>query len=177
MRQAREDAAEALRERRDVGRLAPAAKSKSLQALAEKLDRIAAAVEAGETAPDVAKAELESAEKAGTPYYRQLGYASGGVAVANLGGSRANDLIWRDIRVSKAGRYRIEVRYLTEERTAFNAQIDYGQVIGVSVDNTKCKTGSYAVEVGLAKGMHTVRLFNGTGRMPDIDALLVTRVK
>ena len=62
-RQAREDAAEAIRERRDAVRTAPAAKSKSLLALAEKLDRIAAAVEAGETAPDAAKAELESAEK------------------------------------------------------------------------------------------------------------------
>ena len=62
-RQAREDAAEALRERRDAVRMVPAAKSKSLLALAEKLDRIAAAVEAGETAPDAAKAELESAEK------------------------------------------------------------------------------------------------------------------
>ena len=121
--------------------------------------------------------ELESAEKAGTPYYRQLGYASGGVAVANLGGSRANDLIWRGIRVSKAGRYRIDVRYLTEERTAFNEQIDYGQVIGVSAENTKCKPGSHAVEMELAEGLHTVRLFNGTGKMPDIDALLVTQVK
>lgn len=63
MRQAREDAAEALRERRDVVRMAPAAKSKSLLALAEKLERIAAAVEAGETSPDAAKTELESAEK------------------------------------------------------------------------------------------------------------------
>lgn len=62
-RQAREDAAEAIRERRDAVRTVPAAKSKSLLALAEKLDRIAAAVEAGETAPDAAKAELESAEK------------------------------------------------------------------------------------------------------------------
>ena len=62
-RQAREDAAEAIRERRDAVRTVPAAKSKSLLALAEKLDRIAAAVEAGETAPDAAKAELKSAEK------------------------------------------------------------------------------------------------------------------
>ena len=141
---------------------------------AERIDR---EVYEAEDAFLSAYQELETAEKAGTPYYRQLGYASGGVAVANLGGSRANDLIWRDIRVSKAGRYRIDVRYLTEDRTAFNAQIDYGQVIGVSVDNTKCKTGSYAVEVELSKGMHTVRLFNGTGKMPDVDALLVTRMK
>ena len=62
-RQAREDAAKALRERRDAVRTAPAAKSKSLLALADKLDRIAAAVESGEVAPDAAKAELESAEK------------------------------------------------------------------------------------------------------------------
>ena len=141
---------------------------------AERIDR---EVYEAEDAFLSAYQELESAEKAGTPYCRQRGQASGGVVVANLGGSRANDLIWRDIRVSRAGRYRIDVRYLTEERTAFNEQIDYGQVIGVSVDNTKCKTGSYVVEVELAEGLHTVRLFNGAGRMPEVDALLVTRVR
>ena len=62
-RQAREAAVEALRERRDAVRTSPAAKSKSLLDLAEKLERIAAAVEAGEAAPDMAKVELESAEE------------------------------------------------------------------------------------------------------------------
>ena len=141
---------------------------------AERIDR---EVYEAEDAFLPAYQELESAEKRGTPYYRQLGYASGGVAVANLGGSRANDLLWRDIRVSKAGRYRIDVRYLTEDRAAFNVQIDRGKVVAVSVENTKCKPGSHTVELELAEGLHTVRLFNGTGKMPDVDALLVTRLK
>ena len=117
--------------------------------------------------------ELDPAEKAGTPFFRQSPTASGGVTVANLGGSRDNDLVWKDIRVSTDGKYRFDVRYQADERRSFYMQVDYGPAVAVSVDVTKGQSKSHTVELPLKAGMHTVRLFNAVGRLPDIDALQV----
>lgn len=96
--------------------------------------------------------------------------------VANLGASRDNDLLWRDIRVSTAGRYRFEVRYQSDEKRTFYVQVDYGPAVAVTVDNTKSQSKSWSVDLDVRAGSHTVRVFNSAGRTPDIDALLVNRL-
>ena len=140
----------------------------------KRLDR---EVYEAETAYLPAYQELDPAEKAGTPCFRQSPTASGGVVVANLGGRRDNDLVWRDVRVSEAGRYRIDLRYQADERRSFYMQVDYGPAVAVSVDVTRGQSKSHAVDLPLKAGMHTVRLFNAVGRLPDVDALLVTRLE
>ena len=129
-----------------------------------------------ETAYLAAYQELDSAEAAATPYFRQAANASGGVVVANLGASRDNDLLWRGIRVSTAGRYRFEVRYQSDEKRTFYVQVDYGPAVAVTVDNTMSQSKSWSVDLDVRAGSHTVRVFNSAGRAPDIDALLVNRL-
>ena len=120
--------------------------------------------------------ELTDALKAGTPVYRQDARASGGVVVANLGGVRGNDLVWKDVRVSKPGRYRLEIRLIADRCAEMSVQVDRGEVVRQQVPETKGTVGSVAFERDLAAGEHEVRLFC-KDRLPAIDVLNVTSVK
>jgi len=85
---------------------------------ARRLDRT---VYEAETAFLPAYHELDEKPKAGTPRHEQCAAASGGVVVSGLGGAVGNDLVWKDVRVSAAGRYRFEIGIIAESDFSFSA--------------------------------------------------------
>ena len=139
----------------------------------KRLDR---EVYEAETAYLPAYQEIREAKTVGTPFVRQHFPASGGALVSNLGGTRDNELLWKDIRLSEAGRYSFDIRYQSAEKRSFYVQIDYGPAMVVNVDNTKGLSRSHVIEADLKPGLHVVRVFNAMGRSADMDALIVKRL-
>ena len=106
--------------------------------------------------------------------YDQVAGASGGVAVANLGGRETNDLIWKDVHVSEPGSCRIVFRCSAAAARAFFVQVDGGakQRLEVAAADGFSEV-SLAAE--LAKGTHTVRLSNADAKMPVLDLMRIQR--
>jgi hypothetical protein len=116
---------------------------------------------------------LESSQIQGRAYYKAMDGASGGMAAVNLGKRDSNDLIWRDVHISKPGRYTFTFRCASPDERKFLVQIDGGERAAL-----KCRaTGGGFAEVHyrptLSAGVHTVRLTNPYAPMPDVDSMHV----
>ena len=97
--------------------------------------------------------------------------ASGGTYVRYIGNRASNDLVWKDVKVDAAGEYVLAFDYAAPEDRAFDLSIDGGAAMRVATPGTAGKIGTVKVTVPLAAGMHTIRLFNATAWMPDLDRL------
>ena len=117
--------------------------------------------------------ELWDATKAGTAFPDQMKEASGGVYVRYIGNRASNDLVWKDVKVDAAGEYVLAFDYAAPEDRAFDLSIDGGAATRVATPGTAGKIGTAKVTVPLAAGVHTIRLFNATAWMPDLDRLTV----
>ena len=108
-----------------------------------------------------------------TAIYEEDSTCSGGVKASWLGGRADNDLSWRNVYVEKAGRYALRLNCLAKEpRTLF---ID---VNGTTIDSlTFTSQDEQVVLANLKKGRNEVRLWNGDGRMPDVDYMIVDDAK
>ena len=117
--------------------------------------------------------ELKNHKAFLTAVYEEDSTCSGGVKASWLGGRADNDLRWRDVYVEKAGRYALRLNCLTDKaRTLF---ID---VNGTTIDSlTFTSQDEQVVLANLKKGRNEVRLWNGDGRMPDVDYMIVDDAK
>ena len=104
-----------------------------------------------------------------TAIYEEDSRCNGGVKASWLGGRANNDLRWRDVYVQKSGSYALRLNCLTDEpRTV------YIDVNGKTVDSLLFTANSeQTVFATLKKGRNEVRLWNATGRMPDVDCMTV----
>ncbi len=105
----------------------------------------------------------------GSAFCAEAAGASGGVLVRRLGGRESNDLVWKDVRVSRAGEYELALDYAPggETRFAF-LQIDGGERIRFE---TKAGTTRVVLPVTLSAGVHAVRLSNPTAGTADFDRM------
>ena len=113
----------------------------------------------------------KSCREQGRAYYGATEGASGGMAVMNLGRRDTNDLVWKDVFVSKAGKLTFVFRCSSPEERTFIVQIDGGERKQLKCPVTVGQFVDLAVTVELAKGLHSVRLSNPYAPMPDIDFL------
>ena len=116
----------------------------------------------------------ESCRRQGRAYYEAVADASGGMAAVNLGGRETNDLVWKDVCVSKPGRRRLVFRCAAPEARAFFVQVDGGEGRPLSVAATPGGFAEASLSVELEAGVHAVRLSNASGPMPDVDFMRVS---
>ena len=135
--------------------------------------RVERTVYEAESAFLTAYQELKDAKEAKTPFYSQVVWASGGVAVKQLGGRADNDLIWKEVRLEKGGRRRLEFLCSSKEDTSFSVSIDGGAPVEVKVPASPETFASVGFEAELAAGIHTVRMFNPSAAMPDVDVMFI----
>jgi len=118
--------------------------------------------------------ELGDPVEEGIAYPDAVAWASGWTAVRGVGNGEKNDLVWKDVRIVKAGRRRLEFSYRTRLNRHFFVQIDGGAPIRVEAKGpTANGFRQVSVEADLAAGSHTVRLFNPDSRAPIFDWMKV----
>ena len=116
----------------------------------------------------------KSCREQGRAYYDSAEGASGGVVVVNLGRRDTNDLIWKDVHVSKDGKRTLVFRCSSQEERKFIVQVDGGERKELKCPATGGKFVDVTVAVELAKGVHAVRLTNPYASMPDIDFMRIS---
>ena len=117
--------------------------------------------------------ELQDAVKAGTAFPDQAAWASCGVAVRYLGKRASNDLIWKDVRITKPGQRTLEFSCAAADDRWFRVEIDGEDKGEVLVPATSEVFATFRLEVTLTAGVHRIRLFNPSEWMPDVDRMVV----
>ena len=115
--------------------------------------------------------EIVDARKAGTAWPKEVPGASGGVAVVNLGNRPTNDLVWREVKVEKAGRRRLTFACASPDRRAFDVEVDGVRIATPEVGPTDGKFVSVPLEADLTAGLHVLRVSNPRGPAPDFDRM------
>lgn len=108
--------------------------------------------------------EVSNPLSAGTAYYDEADDCHGGACVRGLGGRPENDLLWREVYSRKGGSYTLTIATCADEPRTCYIELN-GKILG-SFTSSK---GKQQLKVRLKKGTNTLRLFNNTAPMPDID--------
>lgn len=111
--------------------------------------------------------ELWNNQARGTGIYEYDDHCSAGMKATWLGGRADNDLVWRNVYMSRGKR--ANLMFKCESAGRFTVSVNGKDVATVDAPSA----GSYTVKATLLKGNNTVRLHNDTSRMPDIDYMLV----
>ena len=115
--------------------------------------------------------ELGDGAKAGTAFPSPMEGASGGMIVRYLGNRDTNYLEWRDVKVDADGAYVLSISYASPDDRSFDVAIDGGTAQKVEVKGSDGKISMVKMACKLAAGVHSVRLLNANGWMPDIDGM------
>ena len=108
--------------------------------------------------------ELRNPLTAATAFYDEAEDCHGGACVRALGGRPENDLLWREVYSQKGGSYTLTIATCADEpRTC------YIELNGIILGSFTSSKGKQQLKVQLKKGANTLRLFNNTAPMPDID--------
>ena len=110
-------------------------------------------------------------------YYTEVNDASGGVAVVNLGGRDTNDLIWKNVNFSTAGKRKLIFKCASDEARTMYLSIDGAAPVELKIADTDGKFIAISHEVELSAGGHEIRLFNPWSKMPIIDMMMVQEVR
>ena len=149
--------------------------------------------------------DLDNHIMSGTPSFALDSTCSGGVKIINLGGSPENYIEWRDVWSEKGGEYIAELLCQSSEVRELNLIIngvntnrlvspEFEPSSSDIVEQPKPSralttalshaAGAVATtpftlraRVTLQPGVNEIRLSNPEARMPDIDALRLTRIK
>ncbi|MCQ2095188.1 MAG: carbohydrate-binding protein [Bacteroidaceae bacterium] len=99
---------------------------------------------------------------------------SGGISVGWIGSG--NDLIWRNVYSQYGGSYIMSVSYLSAENRIIRVQVNGGtsQVISNANSGGWDRVATKSVKVRLDPGMNTIRLYNTSAWMPNIDCMTIT---
>ena len=116
--------------------------------------------------------ELKNNEVYGTAIYSEKGICSGGVAVGWLGGRAENDLQWRNVYSKNGGEYTLRFSFVSGDSRKMMVSVNGGEPVEVTTHNNNWNSvGTVDVNVTLNKGNNTVRLYNASGWMADIDCM------
>ena len=108
------------------------------------------------------------AEKTGS--YEAADYCSGGYKAGWLGQREQNDLQWRNVNSRNGGDYRLTIGYICGESRTANVSVNGKKVKTLSLNSGGWqKVGRRTIDITLEPGDNTIRLWNASGWMPDID--------
>ncbi len=112
--------------------------------------------------------ELYNPQAVGTAYYAADTLCSGGMKAVNLGWRPENDLQWRDVWCQADGQYTVTIHCSAfTDKAALIVSANGGA--GRRFTAADATDGSIRLSLSLHQGQNTVRLYNDTGMMPDVD--------
>ena len=117
--------------------------------------------------------ELKNNQATHTAIYEYDDLCSGGLKATGLGMSQANALQWKNVYSRKGGEYRLRVRIAdgsTNEHRTFSVEVN-GKTLGV------LSSTDHIMNIRLKKGENTIRLYNATQWMPNIDCIFVEAIQ
>ena len=110
---------------------------------------------------------LRDPEETQVAHVAPLDGASGGMVVRCLGKSGTNDLVWKDVKVSRTGFYDLRLFYSTSEERMLFVQIDTQTPVEVRAPASS--RGEVLISCPMTEGIHAIRLFNDVAWAPSID--------
>lgn len=118
--------------------------------------------------------ELTNNQTAPSGIYEENNSCSGGAKAGWLGKKSSNDLIWKNVYSKNGGNYTFTIDFLSGEDRYVVVEVN-GERIGRYKANSGDwnKIGSFTFSAALNAGYNTVRLYNISNWMPDIDCLKV----
>ena len=125
-----------------------------------------------ETAWLSAYQELSNNQAKVTAIYSADANASGGYIARYLGMRADNDLQWQQVDIDKAGKRQLVITCFSGEERNMEVEVN-GQHVGtLTVGSNDWKQPLTAkIDVNLKKGRNTIRLYNASAWMPDIDRM------
>lgn len=115
--------------------------------------------------------ELWNNQARNTGIYEYDDHCSTGMKAAWLGGSADNCLVWKTVRVTHGGKYKLAIACLAPEKRSFAIGVNGQEVKTVEVSGNEV----VETEVTLEAGDNEIRLSNNSDRMPDVDYMDVIR--
>jgi hypothetical protein len=113
----------------------------------------------------------------GTATYSSDSNCSGGMKAGWLGKGAKNDLQWRNVYSLDGGEYSMDLYYQTGESRSVTVEVNGTRVGTYSLNSgSYSKVGKKTIKINLKAGENTVRLYNNSGWMPDIDCMKLTLV-
>ena len=118
--------------------------------------------------------ELHICDQTYTARYLPKEEASCGYAGAILGYRPGNDLQWKHVNATEAGRRKMTIHYFSGEKREIRVDVN-GSYIGTfkapGGDKDWSTRRSITIDVDLNKGDNTIRLWNDGAWLPDIDLM------
>lgn len=111
------------------------------------------------------------------PDFRQKENTSGGCVVGNLGKNVDNYMEWRNVWSDTGGDYTMTLHYLSAEGRTANVMVNDKTTARL----TGLKSGSWEVvgtrtcKISLNPGFNTIRLYNPSANMPDVDCITLKK--
>lgn len=115
--------------------------------------------------------ELMNNQSAKTGIYNTgLSQCSGNADAGWLGYSEKNDLQWKDVYSQKGGKYEMTIAFICGENRNVNIEVNGTKLSAMTLNSGSwTSVGTKKVEIELNKGFNTIRFYNASSWMPDID--------
>ncbi len=100
------------------------------------------------------------------------GSCSGGAKVINIGGRADNFIEFRDVYAMKAGKYTLNLYYLSAENRSAILSVNGTETQLSNLNSGGAKSiAKTSIPVKLKAGYNVVRIYNPTGMAPDMDKI------
>ena len=105
--------------------------------------------------------------------YEDRACCSGGAYATWLGNGAENDLQWRHVYSENGGAYTMKLSYVSAENRSMTVAVNGKDVKTLSACNSGSwdKVGTRTVNITLQPGENTIRLYNKSGWMPNVDGM------
>lgn len=121
--------------------------------------------------------EIKNNQAEVSAVYSSDNACSGGMKAGWLGRRADNDLQWQHVYSQGGGEYSLELGYECGESRSCTLEVNGTKVGTYSLNSgSYSKVGKKTVKVTLNDGENTVRLYNTSGWMPDIDYMRLTLI-
>ena len=107
------------------------------------------------------------------PDFRQKDNTSGGCIVGNLGKNADNYMEWRNVWSDRGGEYTLTLHYLSAESRTLYLMVNGESPTRIGGLNSGSweVTGTRTCKISLNPGFNTIRLYNNSAHMPDVDCI------
>ena len=120
--------------------------------------------------------ELTNNQVSETAIYESRAEASGGMVASWLGHRADNDIQWKNVYSRNGGKYKMTLAYFSGESRNLVLEVNGKEIKSISLNSGGwTDSGTYEFEIELNQGENNVRLYNGSGWMPDIDYMLLEK--
>ncbi len=114
--------------------------------------------------------EIKNNQAERTGIYSADGACSCGFKAGWLGYSEQNDLVWRDVYSDNGGDYTMTIAFMSGENRNINVSVNGKKVKTITANSGGWGTvGKKTVDIHLEPGRNSIRLYNPSNWMPDID--------